>query len=146
LFYLLGSPSVQVNATKEVILSAGSIGTTQILQLSGIGNPDDLNPLKIPVLVNSPKVGRNLMDHTFLPNIFSVNGETSLDHVLQDPNSINAVVNQFFTNHTGMIAAPVSNTFGFARIPANSTALKGIPDPAPGPNSPHFEYIPTVSY
>ncbi|KAF8192528.1 hypothetical protein BJ912DRAFT_1095103 [Pholiota molesta] len=138
-----GSPSVQVNATKEVILSAGSIGTTQILQLSGIGNPDDLNPLKIQVLINSPKVGRNLMDHTFLPNIFSVNGETSLDHVLQDSNSINAVVNQFFTNHTGMIAAPVSNTFGFARIPANSTALKGIPDPAPGPNSPHFEYIPT---
>ncbi|KAF9482458.1 alcohol oxidase [Pholiota conissans] len=138
-----GGPSIQVNATKEVILSAGTIGTAQILQLSGIGNPDDLNPLNIPVLVNSPHVGRNLMDHTFLPNIFSVNGETSVDHVLQNPSSINAAVNQFFTNHTGMIVVPVSNTFGFARIPANSSVLSTDADPAPGPNSPHFEYIPT---
>lgn len=49
-----------MNATKEVILSAGAIGTPHILQLSGIGDETILEPLGIETLVSLPDVGKNL--------------------------------------------------------------------------------------
>lgn len=51
-----------VHAKKEVILSAGSINTPQIMMLSGIGPQEHLSSLGIPVLQNL-KVGENLQDH-----------------------------------------------------------------------------------
>jgi len=54
-----------VEATKEVILSAGSINTPQILMLSGVGDADHLNSLGIPVL-SDLSVGDNLQDHIAL--------------------------------------------------------------------------------
>ncbi len=53
---------LRVFARKKVILSAGSINTPAILQRSGIGDPATLEPLGIPVLVNNPNVGANLMN------------------------------------------------------------------------------------
>ncbi|EKG21701.1 Glucose-methanol-choline oxidoreductase [Macrophomina phaseolina MS6] len=56
-----------VNARKEVVLSAGTVHTTQLLQLSGIGPESLLNSLGIDVLVDLP-VGYNLQDH---PTLYS---------------------------------------------------------------------------
>ncbi|KAF8188674.1 hypothetical protein BJ912DRAFT_1022454 [Pholiota molesta] len=130
------------SCTERGILSAGSIGTVQILQLSGIGNSADLAPFNIPVLVNSPMVGRNLMDHTLLPNIFTVHGNDSFDHILQDPVQLEDAVNQWVVNKTGFISNNVANNFGFSRVRSD---LINIPDPASGPNTPHFEMIYVVS-
>ena len=55
----------QIGVTKEVILSAGSVGSPQILMLSGIGRADHLGSLGIPVLANL-SVGDNLQDHISL--------------------------------------------------------------------------------
>jgi choline dehydrogenase-like flavoprotein len=114
----------------------------QILQLSGIGNSADLAPFNIPVLVDSPMVGRNLMDHTLLPNIFTVQGNDSFDHILQDPVQLEDAVNQWVVNKTGFISNNVANNFGFSRVQSD---LIKIPDPASGPNTPHFEMIYVVS-
>lgn len=48
---------------REVILSAGSIGSPHLLQLSGIGNPDVLKAAGIETLHALPGVGENLQDH-----------------------------------------------------------------------------------
>ncbi len=53
----------EIRARREVILSAGTINSPQILQLSGIGAPDHLGGLGIETLVASADVGRNLQDH-----------------------------------------------------------------------------------
>ncbi|KAJ5781364.1 Glucose-methanol-choline oxidoreductase N-terminal [Penicillium paradoxum] len=61
-----------IYATKEVILSAGSLKSPMLLELSGIGNPDILGQYDIPVKVNISTVGENLQDQT--NNGFSYEG------------------------------------------------------------------------
>ena len=62
-------------ARKEVILSAGTIGSPQLLMLSGIGPSDVLQQFDIPVLSDLP-VGQNLQDHLLLPLAFPVSHST----------------------------------------------------------------------
>jgi choline dehydrogenase len=140
---LSAGPPTTVKACKEVILAAGTIGTTQILQLSGIGNADDLKALGIPVLVDNPAVGANLIDHVLLPNIFNV--KDSLDTLLRDTKLLGAAINEWTVNKTGVIANTLGNTFGFARLPNDSSIFTTVDDPASGPKSPHWEIIHTVS-
>jgi len=52
-----------LRARKEVVLSAGVIGSPHILQLSGIGNADKLSKLGIPVVHHLPGVGEGLREH-----------------------------------------------------------------------------------
>ena len=52
---------------EEIILSAGAIGSPQILMLSGIGPRDHLESLGIPVVSDRPGVGQNMRDH---PNVW----------------------------------------------------------------------------
>jgi len=130
-----------VKARKEVILSAGTIGTTQILQLSGIGNADDLKALNIPVLIDNPTVGANLIDHLLVPNIFNVTDGGSLDDFLRNSTLLRAAMDEWTTNRTGIIGNGGGNTFGFARLASNSPIFKTVADPASGPKSPHWEIV-----
>jgi choline dehydrogenase-like flavoprotein len=52
-----------VSASREIILSAGSVKSPQILELSGIGNPEVLDRAGVPVKVESSYVGENLQEH-----------------------------------------------------------------------------------
>ncbi|MGA7933561.1 MAG: GMC family oxidoreductase N-terminal domain-containing protein [Kovacikia sp.] len=56
-------------AAQEVILSAGTFLSPKLLMLSGIGAPNHLRSLGIPVVADLPGVGQNLQDHLRLPNI-----------------------------------------------------------------------------
>ena len=58
-------------ATKEVILSAGAVGSPQLLMVSGIGPKKHLEKLRIKVLADLP-VGENLQDHVVAAyNVYS---------------------------------------------------------------------------
>lgn len=59
-----GGASYSVNASREVIVSAGAIQSPVLLQLSGIGDSNVLTPLGIDVVVDLPGVGKNLQDQT----------------------------------------------------------------------------------
>ncbi|WP_262694848.1 GMC family oxidoreductase [Kordiimonas aquimaris] len=50
-------------AAKEVILCGGAINSPQLLQLSGIGNAEDIMSVGLPLLHELPGVGRNMQDH-----------------------------------------------------------------------------------
>ena len=54
---------MRLTASKEIILSAGAIGSPQLLLLSGIGPEEHLQELDIPVVKELPGVGQNLQDH-----------------------------------------------------------------------------------
>jgi len=58
-----GGATETINATREVILSAGAIGSPHILQLSGVGDPDHLGKIGVPITHELRGVGRNMQDH-----------------------------------------------------------------------------------
>ncbi len=66
-------------AHKEVVMAAGSIGSAQILQASGIGPSSLLSPLGIPLVHELPGVGQNLQDHLQLRMIYRVQGTRTLN-------------------------------------------------------------------
>ncbi|XP_065201442.1 glucose dehydrogenase [FAD, quinone] isoform X2 [Planococcus citri] len=67
-----------VKCTKEVIISAGSVNSPQILMLSGIGPKEHLQEMKIPI-IQDLKVGENLQDHIGLGGLtFLINQDVSL--------------------------------------------------------------------
>ena len=61
--YVRNGAPVQARARREVILSAGSVGSPQLLELSGVGEPALLSGLGIEVIQASRQVGENLQDH-----------------------------------------------------------------------------------
>jgi choline dehydrogenase-like flavoprotein len=65
----------------EVIMAAGSIGSPQIMMLSGVGPAAQLSQLGIPVLLDKPGVGANLHDHLQLRMIYKVTGITTLNEM-----------------------------------------------------------------
>jgi len=74
-----GRQRVTVLARQEVILCAGAIGSPQLLQLSGVGEPSLLHRLGIPVTVASPGVGANLQDHLQIRAVYRIEGAQTLN-------------------------------------------------------------------
>ncbi len=74
-----GVEMVEVQATGEVILSAGSIGSAQILQLSGIGPAALLQDKGVEVQHDLPGVGANLQDHLQIRSVYKVKGAKTLN-------------------------------------------------------------------
>lgn len=73
---LRGGESVLLRARREVVLSAGAIGSPQLLMVSGIGAPEKLNQHGIEVKRSLPGVGANLQDHLQIRPVFKCNVST----------------------------------------------------------------------
>ncbi|HEY9659731.1 MAG TPA: GMC family oxidoreductase N-terminal domain-containing protein [Allocoleopsis sp.] len=104
-----------VNATQEVILSAGTFLSPKLLMLSGIGPAEQLRSHHIPVVVDLPGVGQNLQDHLRLQVIYQSNQEMPTLEVL-------AEVGLFTRSRPQMEAAPPDIQINFSA---------GIPELAP---------------
>ena len=74
-----GGTRWQADATRETILAAGSVGSPQLLQLSGVGPAGMLHELGIAPVADVPGVGANLQDHLQLRMVFKVNGVKTLN-------------------------------------------------------------------
>jgi choline dehydrogenase len=68
-----------VTAKESVVLSAGAIGTPQILQLSGLGPSELLKQHGIQPIIDLPGVGANLQDHLQIRSVFKVQGVETLN-------------------------------------------------------------------
>ncbi|MGJ4918742.1 GMC family oxidoreductase [Bradyrhizobium sp. HKCCYLRH2060] len=71
--------TIEARTRGEVILSAGSIGSVQVLQRSGIGPAEWLGALGIDLVLDRPGVGRNLQDHLQQRAIYKVTGVKTLN-------------------------------------------------------------------
>ena len=77
--YYLGEKINTTKANKEVILSAGSIGSPHILQVSGVGDVTKLKKLNIDIVHELKGVGKNLQDHLMFRPIYKVKNLKSLN-------------------------------------------------------------------
>ncbi|KAJ7176454.1 glucose dehydrogenase short protein [Mycena filopes] len=109
--FLQGGNLFVAKATKEIVLSAGAVGTPAILMHSGIGDEQLLTRLGIPALLDLPSVGRNATDQPVI--------ETGC--------------------HTGPFSATTLTHLAWLRVDDQEFRLNNFINPAAGPNSPHIE-------
>lgn len=79
-----GGRNYTLNATKEVIVSAGTFQSPQLLMVSGVGPESRLGEFGIPVIADRPGVGQNLWDHTLGGPSYQINVVTSDEFAKSD--------------------------------------------------------------
>jgi choline dehydrogenase len=115
--YRRGGQLERAECASEVILSAGALASPKLLQLSGIGNADDLAALGIPMNVQAASVGANLQEHPCVSMVFTVNTRTlnletgpirSLRHAYT-----------FLAHGSGPVASPLAHALLFGGFGAD---------------------------
>ncbi|RDB17150.1 Pyranose dehydrogenase 3 [Hypsizygus marmoreus] len=136
-----GGPLQRLTASKEVILSAGAIGSPHILLNSGIGASKALQAKGVKPLVDLPDVGENLSDHPFGGVVFNVASNETYDDFNRNSEVRAQAVQQWRVNGTGFLVNSIVDQLVFMRLPKGDKALSMIKDPAAGPNTPHYELL-----
>jgi len=83
--YIRHGVRAKVYANREVILSAGSVESPAILERSGIGNPEVLARIGAKTRVDSREVGENLQDHLQVRMSFEIEGERTVNDLMNSP-------------------------------------------------------------
>lgn len=127
-------------ASKEVVLSAGTVGTPQILLLSGIGDPDALSAVGITPLHNLPSVGRNVSDQPVSRISWQVNSTDTEDSADRNSTLAALLEQQWEDDRSGPLVTSPINEIAFLRV-KNTSLLETFGDPAAGPNTAHIELL-----
>ncbi|KXN85084.1 Choline dehydrogenase, mitochondrial [Leucoagaricus sp. SymC.cos] len=136
------SQKYTVRAKKEVILSAGSVNTPQLLQLSGIGDRKLLSSLQIPVVLHNPSVGRNLSDHPLLENIWLINSTDTFETAERNTTLAAEQFEQWNATHTGPLVDGFTNNIAWLRVPDSEHEFWAkFDDPSAGKNTAHYELL-----
>ena len=108
-----------LRAAREVVLSAGAIGSPQILQLSGVGPGAVLQPMGIEVLHELPGVGENLQDHLQLRCAYKVTGVKTMNERFQSLVQRAGFAAQYLLTRRGPMTMAPSQLGAFVRSDAS---------------------------
>jgi len=100
---------LEFGAEREVIVCGGAYNSPQLLMLSGIGRPNELEDLQIEVVAESLGVGLNLQDHPNSGVVYAIEGEDSLFGAMTDENLA------AWQAGSGPLTSNVAEAGGFAR-------------------------------
>lgn len=102
-------------AQHGVVLAAGSIGSVQVLQSSGIGAADLLQKLNIPVVHELPGVGKNLQDHLQIRTVYKIRNAKSLNMMANSLWGKAKMGLQYLLDRSGPLSMAPSQLGVFAR-------------------------------
>ena len=103
----------------EVILTAGAIGSPQLLLLSGVGPAEHLRERGIAVVLDRPGVGANLQDHLQLRLIYKVDGITTLNERYHSPLGFAGMLAEYALFRRGPLTMAPSQLGLFTRSDAD---------------------------
>ncbi|KXN82733.1 Oxygen-dependent choline dehydrogenase [Leucoagaricus sp. SymC.cos] len=126
----------QLTAKKELILSAGVVGTPQILLNSGIGDPVELEKVGVKPVFSLPDVGKNFSTEPMIP--FSWAANTTVINLNTNETASDEALQQWIESRTGLMTGGSESLSAYFRLPDDSPAFVGNDDPSAGPNTPHF--------
>lgn len=110
------SKTFRLNATKEVIISAGAFQSPQLLMVSGIGPRAQLEAHGIDVLVHRPGVGANMQDHLDFAPVWETSIENDVGGIA-DPSIRDALVQEYRANRTGPFTNAGVDYLGWEKLP-----------------------------
>ena len=110
-----GQEMVSAHAVQSVVLTAGAIGSPQILQLSGIGPSALLQQHGITPVVNLPGVGENLQDHLQIRAVFKVKGVKTLNTLANSWWGKAAIGMEYLFKRSGPMSMAPSQLGAFTR-------------------------------
>ncbi len=113
--FLRSGEKLFAKAKRETILSLGSIGSPQILQLSGIGSAGLLSQFGIKPVQDLPGVGENLHDHLQIRMQYKVKNVRTLNEMANSLWGKAAMGLEYFLKRTGPLTMPPSQLGAFAR-------------------------------
>lgn len=102
-------------AGREVLVAAGAIQSPQILELSGIGNPELLQSLGIPVVAPMPAVGENLSDHLQVRCTYRTNVPITINDVVRSRWYKMRAGIQYLLTRRGLLAGTSSTAHAITR-------------------------------
>ena len=105
----------KIKCNKEIILSAGSIGSPHILQVSGIGPAEDLKSKNIDVIKSVNGVGKNLHDHLMLRPVYTVKNIYTLNQLYHSYYRKFLVGLEYLFFRSGPITMGASQLCGFTK-------------------------------
>lgn len=112
--YRIGSEERRVRARAEVILTAGSVQTPHLLELSGVGDPETLSSVGIPVFHELPGVGNNYIDHFATRMNWRVKLPVTLNELTRGWR-LGLAVGQYFLTRKGILTFGTGLAHGFVR-------------------------------
>nr|WP_232710752.1 GMC family oxidoreductase N-terminal domain-containing protein [Halomonas sp. 141] len=107
--------TLQVQASKEVVLCAGAIGSPHLLQLSGIGPAEHLAEHDIEVVHDLPGVGENLQDHLQIRSVYRVSNAKTLNAMASTLWGKAGIGWEYLTRRTGPMSMAPSQLGAFTR-------------------------------
>ena len=113
--YFIDDKLNTVKVNKEVILSAGSIGSPHILQVSGIGDSDKLKKNGINVIHELKAVGKNLQDHLMFRPVYKVKNLKSLNKKINSLFGNFLIGLEYIFNQSGPMTMGASQVCGFIK-------------------------------
>ena len=115
LSYWINNQLINVKAKKEVILSAGSIGSPHILQASGVGDPSIIKKFGIELIHNLPGVGKNLQDHIMMRPVYKVKNIKTLNKKINSFFGKMLIGMEYILFRKGPMTMGASQLCGFAK-------------------------------
>jgi len=118
--YLRGGTPQQAGARAEVLLAAGAINSPQLLELSGVGDAQLLRQFHIPLVADSPAVGRGLQDHLAVSYFYRSRVPTLNDQLAPFLGKVKAAL-RYALGRRGPLAMSVNQAGAFLRSRAELT-------------------------